>query len=157
MDTLVRLCPKCGLAKTNRGDGWRCVPCRREVNRRCAAKNSAKNVARATAWDQVHPEARRARRAKWDQVHPEKARAKSQVRRALKSSLTVEVFTDIEIFERDGWICQLCMTPVDRALQWPDPMSVSLDHIIPIAKHGAHTRANTQCAHLVCNTRKGAN
>jgi 5-methylcytosine-specific restriction endonuclease McrA len=43
---------------------------------------------------------------------------------------------------------------VDPRLRHPDPMRVSLDHVIPISKGGSHTYANTQCAHLLCNIQK---
>ena len=77
-------------------------------------------------------------------------------RRALKKGATVENFTPDEVYERDGWTCGLCSEPVDSHLKWPDPMSVSLDHVIPLSRGGEHSRANTQCAHLSCNVRKGA-
>jgi 5-methylcytosine-specific restriction endonuclease McrA len=66
----------------------------------------------------------------------------------------VEKFNDTEIFERDGWLCQLCGLPINREARKPHPMSVSLDHIVPISLGGAHSRANTQCAHYGCNVRK---
>lgn len=72
----------------------------------------------------------------------------------LKNSGPTERFTDLEIFERDSWVCQLCHRPVDRTLQYPDPMSPSLDHKLPIARGGGHTRKNVQCAHLCCNLSK---
>lgn len=67
----------------------------------------------------------------------------------------VEAFDRLEIFERDGWICQICSEPVDRGARFPDPNSPSLDHIIPIARGGKHSRANAQTACLGCNVRKG--
>ena len=60
------------------------------------------------------------------------------------------------IFERDGWLCQICGEEVDRDLTWPHPRSVSLDHIVALARGGTHTEDNVQCAHLGCNSRKGA-
>lgn len=63
-------------------------------------------------------------------------------------------FQHREVFERDGWVCGLCQQPVDESLSYPDPMSVSLDHVIPLAHGGDHTKANTQCAHLDCNVTK---
>lgn len=62
----------------------------------------------------------------------------------------------MEVFERDNWTCGICDEPVDQDIKWPDPRSVSLDHIVPLALGGAHSRANTQCSHLTCNVRKGA-
>lgn len=68
----------------------------------------------------------------------------------------VEVFTRAEIFKRDSWTCGLCFGPVDPALTWPDPASASIDHIVPVSRGGGHTRENVQCAHVGCNSRKGA-
>lgn len=68
----------------------------------------------------------------------------------------VEVFSDEEIFERDGWVCQICHRPVDRTLRFPDPMSKSLDHIVAVVNGGTHTRANVQTTHLRCNLVKAA-
>ena len=58
------------------------------------------------------------------------------------------------IFERDGWICQLCGKPVDPELKWPNIMSASLDHIMPLSLGGKHTTENVQLTHLGCNSRK---
>lgn len=43
-----------------------------------------------------------------------------------------------DIFERDGWQCKLCEEPIDRAAAYPAPLSPTLDHIVPLAKGGAH-------------------
>lgn len=76
-------------------------------------------------------------------------------RQALKMGSEVEGFRYVEVFERDGWECGICFGSVDPELAWPDPMSASLDHIKPLSKGGAHAPDNAQCAHLVCNIRKG--
>lgn len=80
------------------------------------------------------------------------------MRRAIeRNASAVEPFSNAEVFEADGWICQLCFEPVDPALPYPDPMSKSLDHRIPLADpRGTHMRDNAQLAHLTCNVRKGA-
>jgi hypothetical protein len=72
-------------------------------------------------------------------------------RRARKLNATIEKFSLLEIYERDKWRCQICGKKVDRRLKHPNPLSKSLDHIIPLAKGGSHSRANVQLAHLVCN------
>lgn len=69
---------------------------------------------------------------------------------------TIEHFTREEIFERDGWVCHLCGRPIPRELKFPDPFSASLDHVIPVAKGGEHSRENTAASHFRCNIRKGA-
>jgi 5-methylcytosine-specific restriction endonuclease McrA len=60
------------------------------------------------------------------------------------------------IYVRDGWLCGICGHAIDPDLRWPDPMSVSLDHVVALANGGDHSAANLQAAHLVCNIRKGA-
>lgn len=60
------------------------------------------------------------------------------------------------IYERDGWTCQLCGQPVERKAQHPEPMSATLDHIIPLKLGGSHTSENLQLAHFACNSSKGA-
>jgi 5-methylcytosine-specific restriction endonuclease McrA len=92
----------------------------------------------------------------WKQANPAKARAQRSRRRARERAAIVERFTPLQVFERDGWRCQLCCRPVDRAAAVPDPDAPTLDHVIPLSAGGEHTRANTQCAHFLCNARKGA-
>lgn len=77
-------------------------------------------------------------------------------RRARLAGATIEAFDRIEVFDRDGWMCGICNEPVNRSARFPDPSSVSLDHIVPLSRGGDHSRANCQAAHLGCNMRKGA-
>lgn len=52
-------------------------------------------------------------------------------------------------------ICALCGRPVDKNLKFPDPMSPSVDHIIPIDKGGDPSKLdNLQLTHLCCNRQK---
>lgn len=76
-------------------------------------------------------------------------------RRARLRSVAWERFSNTEIFERDGWCCMLCGEPVDRSPDAHRHRSPSLDHRVPVARGGSHTRANVQCAHWICNSRKG--
>ena len=53
-------------------------------------------------------------------------------------------------------VCALCGKPVDFSLSWPDPMSATIDHIIPVSKGGSPDAIeNMQLAHLCCNRSKG--
>lgn len=62
--------------------------------------------------------------------------------------------------ERTCWICQL---PIDTALPYRDPttgkvnpMSWSLDHVVPLSKGGAELeRWNARAAHFACNSGRG--
>jgi 5-methylcytosine-specific restriction endonuclease McrA len=60
------------------------------------------------------------------------------------------------IFERDGYVCQLCGGGVLPFVSPSHPLYPSLDHIVPISKGGSHEPANVQTAHLGCNASKGA-
>jgi hypothetical protein len=124
------------------------------------AENAEAVKARVAAWYAEHPETVAAYRptANASRRTPEgraQGRKDSHKRRARMQQAGVEDFDDLEIFERDAWVCQLCWLPVDPELQHPDRMSKSLDHVIPILLGGPHTRDNTQLAHLVCNIKKG--
>ena len=65
-----------------------------------------------------------------------------------------ERVSQAKVYARSGGVCQLCGDPVDRAVLWPDPLSASIDHIVPLSKGGPHTLTNCQLAHLGCNSRK---
>lgn len=85
----------------------------------------------------------------------ERNRKYAAARRAITRGVEAEVFEPADIYERDGWVCGICDRPVEKAAKWPDPMSVSLDHIIPLSRGGKHVPDNARCSHLVCNTRRG--
>ena len=87
--------------------------------------------------------------------YTERRRKNDAIRRARKVGADIESFTNGEIFDRDGWVCGICDEPVPKDAKWPDPLSVSLDHIIPLSLGGAHSRENTRCSHLGCNVKRG--
>lgn len=89
-------------------------------------------------------------------LHADLHRDKSRRRRArVKGARSDELVRSVEVLDRDGWICQLCGTPIDKGAEWPDPMSKSIDHVIPVSRGGHHSMDNLQAAHLGCNSRKG--
>lgn len=52
-------------------------------------------------------------------------------------------------------ICAICGQPLDKSLKYPDPMSPTVDHIIPLAKGGhPYAMENLQAAHRKCNRLK---
>lgn len=86
--------------------------------------------------------------------YPHHKREADRRRAILKRQLPAERFSDLEIFERDNWICGICQTPVDQSLKFPHLQAKTLDHIKPLAKGGHHTRDNVQLAHHWCNMSK---
>lgn len=91
----------------------------------------------------------------------DKFRGYEAEKRALKELLPTEKFTHEEIFERDGWICQICYEPVPQDLtNQYDPMYPNLDHIValkanvPLEENPGHVRANVRLTHRICNIQK---
>lgn len=65
----------------------------------------------------------------------------------------IDRFDREEIFDRDGWTCQLCGIRCSS----PDPYaltSATVDHVVPMIQGGPHSRVNAQTACLSCNARK---
>lgn len=75
-------------------------------------------------------------------------------RRAREKEAFVEEVDRLAVFDRDGWVCGICAEPVNPDAKFPDLMSASLDHIIPLARGGLHEMSNCQLAHFICNSRK---
>lgn len=58
------------------------------------------------------------------------------------------------VLERDGWMCHLCLLPIDKNILWPAQGSGVLDHVVPLADGGADTCENLRSAHALCNSGK---
>jgi hypothetical protein len=92
-------------------------------------------------------------RIKHTEEYKERRRRTAYRRRALAGA-QFTVFERTQVYERDGWICQLCLRPTNRAFTYGDPWSPTLDHIVPLADGGDHTLENCQLAHHLCNSVK---
>ncbi|MGR6320784.1 HNH endonuclease [Micromonospora soli] len=92
---------------------------------------------------------------RWRRANPDAIRSRNSLRRARKRAVRYEVFRHEEIFERDGWRCQICRRMTDRTAPRFHPRSPTLDHVIPLSQGGPHTRANTRCACFECNSKRG--
>lgn len=108
--------------------------------------------ARSKAYQLAHAEEIK----EYRREHPEKSRGYERKKRALKRGSNHEPYTGNYIFERDGWICQICGRRINKRLKHPNPLSKSIDHIVPISKGGADAPSNVQAAHLRCNLGKNA-
>lgn len=62
----------------------------------------------------------------------------------------------IAIYERDSWICGICLEPLDRECHWNEAGAPTIDHIIPRSLGGHHGPENLRAAHRGCNARRGA-
>ena len=59
------------------------------------------------------------------------------------------------VIARDTYCC-ICGEVVDKSLRFPDPMSATVDHVIPVVDGGQHTLDNCRLAHYSCNSRRGS-
>lgn len=83
-------------------------------------------------------------------------RARKKAAKLKRRGAVVEIVNPIEVFNRDGWRCQLCGVRTPKKLRGTyDDRAPELDHIIPISKGGEHSYVNTQCACRRCNGLKG--
>lgn len=82
-----------------------------------------------------------------------KKQAQTRARRALVAS-SWDGVTDQQIFARDDWECQIAgcgLGPLRRDLLWPDALSPSIDHLVPLSLGGTDIASNKRAAHLYCN------
>ena len=54
-----------------------------------------------------------------------------------------------------GTHCAICGQPVDMSLRYPDPLSPTVEHLVPRSKGGTDDLSNLRVAHHTCNVRKG--
>jgi len=59
-----------------------------------------------------------------------------------------------KLYFRDEGVCGICREPILLTHKYPDPQSLSIDHVVPLARGGLHTQANLQIAHWICNVNK---
>ena len=60
-----------------------------------------------------------------------------------------------QIYEAHGSLCWLCKTAMSFEFQYPDPRSVTVDHIVPLSLKGTWDTWNLRLAHKACNHARG--
>ena len=81
-----------------------------------------------------------------------KAWQKSQQRRSFEKAKSKSFKANL-YFKANG-LCGICQEHLDTSLQYPDPMSLSIDHIIPKSKGGSDNNDNLRIAHWLCNIKR---
>jgi 5-methylcytosine-specific restriction endonuclease McrA len=181
--TLNKTCTKCGetkplseyprLARSKDGHDYQCKACAcarrkayREANRakvaayrkqyRSTDEFRERDAKRIREWREANRDRKAAQNRSYRATAEGRAKQKSSQTRyyRLLAGAKSEPYTREEIFERDGWVCQLCGEPVDSKLFVPDPKSASLDHRVPLSLGGDDTPSNVQLAHFGCNSAK---
>lgn len=123
-------------------------------------KNKEQRLAYSRAYYEKNKERQLKLNLEWQKKNPEvwrEIRYKSNLkRRAQKRTTSIEPISPQKVFEVDMWICGLCYLDIDPTLKWPEEMSASIDHILPLSKGGGHMYSNLQASHYICNVRKNA-
>ena len=171
---LRRVCVDCGQVLRSGGhaaDGEpRCKPhrdrVRRAVRRRHAAQRKLAKAAAGSLADRLFVQGR----CGWcgvvfvrlGMVSPycsKQCNRRGRRRRAreLRGHQWISDADRFAIYERDGWICQLCNEPVDRDAHYLADWAASLDHIEPrsAALIPDDSPSNLRTAHRWCNSVRG--
>lgn len=139
-------CPKCDSPKVD-GQSY-CREHMREAGRASYTRHRDKNIARTQNWKRANPERAnehvRISKARNPEHYAELARVRCSRRRARMREAFVEDVQPLELY--DG-VCGICGQDVD-------PFDYEVDHIVPLAKGGEHSYANSQPAHPLCNRLK---
>lgn len=149
-------CSDCGAKFIRRRRRTRCDPCRQAGPRKPEPSGNARWIAGycAECGDAFVCRGRYGIRFCCTRC---KNAAKGRDYAAKKRTAFVERVFRRKVFQRDGYVCQICRRPTSARWTEGDPLAPTLDHIQPINKGGEHSYANTQCAHAVCNSRKQDN
>lgn len=83
-------------------------------------------------------------------------------KRAIRFGVERVPYARENVFERDGWVCQLCNCKLlprwtyHKKSLVPHSRNATIDHIVPMAKGGADAEWNVQACCLACNGKKSA-
>lgn len=152
----VSYCSKRCQARYWRGAGDKipCINCGKPVETGKAVRKSCSDECEA----ERHKEYSRRAYARLMETEEgrNKVREREYRRKARKKAAFVEDVDRSVVFDRYGWDCHICLSPIPKDGKWPQPDFGTLDHVIPLAKGGMHSYENVRPAHLRCNIEKGA-
>lgn len=174
--SIEKCCSKCKCTKSldefyreRKGYRSQCKKCLNRSNTERYHKDPSKYKTYSERWRKSNQERVNLKSREWAKNNSSSVK-QSQKRwrennRARKSYYNLnrnkrikEVFDepiDIQVLlDRDSSVCYLCHNLIDSTLRYPDLMSVSVDHKIPLSKGGRHNYENTAATHLSCNFRK---
>ncbi len=126
---------------------------RKEYRRAHYEANREDYLEQAKQWASENPERIREHKAKWTSRNADAVNEKSRRYQARKRGATVEKLDYSLIRGRDE-ACYLCEVSFSEAERF-DTKLTHVDHVVPIAKNGPHSYANTALTHARCNLAKG--
>lgn len=144
-DGLKYHCADCARAEYQKRDKAR----ERANRRRWSERNREKELKRRARYRERHREKIREKRRIYSRQNRDKQLERTMRRNARKRAARVGRVSYKRIWERDQGICYICGLKVERE-------SCHFDHIVPLAKGGAHSESNIAVTHSWCNQQKGA-
>lgn len=142
-----RECVECGASYDAPGRDTKSSRCPE-----CRPKRRAQKVAE---WAEAHPDKVYRAKRKWHEANREHVKWVKHSRRVLERGGSSERFTRQQVFDRDGWVCQICGERLRTDVNPLDNAAPTIDHIVPVARGGSHTLDNVQAACFGCNRSKG--
>jgi len=109
---------------------------------------------RTRAWARANPERRAEMRRAWARANPEKVSARGRRRRARQRGVPADTVYIAELLQEQKFRCSLCQKRINPKIKYPDSMSASIDHVIPLSQGGTGERSNLRAAHMGCNSAK---
>lgn len=106
------------------------------------------------SWSQNNPERMQEHFDRYKIEHKDRMRGYWEARRCRKFGIRAGKIVAAEVYARDNYVCWICEQDVDMGLKFPNKMSKSLDHVIPLSNGGWHAMGNVALAHLGCNNSK---
>ena len=137
----------CDRAATRKG---LCEACYRRAAR-ASEDNGLRIRARQGDWLERTRERRRAQFREWEKRNPEKVSLRDRRSKARRRVIigTPDPLNYERILDEHGMTCHLCG---DEIASLAD---LHFDHVIPLARGGAHSYENVRPSHKRCNLRKG--
>lgn len=129
---------------TGRCRDHRHIPVRLECEiEDCSSKINPANNTTGRCWKHSHADYLK----EWNAANPDKVKQYGRNGAARRRKLMDPVDRWV-VYERDGGICHIC-------LEMTDPRNWHMDHVIPLARGGAHAYDNVAVSHPACNIAKG--
>lgn len=185
----MKTCQKCKIDKSlddfykhkQTKDGYEttCKPCKKLAADKWSKENKDQRLENSKRYNERHPERRqetvakyyqankqylnervKSSRAKNKELYAELGRTHSNRRRARKLDNGFEPYTEKQIIDTYGLLCNICNEPINFVSArkvgkrgWE--RGLHIDHVIPIAKGGPDTLENVRPTHGLCNIKKG--
>lgn len=89
------------------------------------------------------------RRGRGDELKPRTARTENEQGRPRRTSAHLKHRDAVA--ERDRWVCQICLLPIEPAIDAYDDWAMTLDHVVQVVDGGGDEIENLRAAHRWCN------